>query len=36
MLGTTNLEVFDFFLDWASKNIDNPMLKPGCGTSHHR
>jgi hypothetical protein len=36
MLGTTNLEVFDFFLEWAHKNVDNPMLKPGWGTSHNR
>jgi len=30
MLGSTALAEFDFFLDWASKNIDNPTLKSGC------
>jgi hypothetical protein len=28
MLGTTNLKLFDFFLEWAGDNIENPML-PG-------
>lgn len=27
MLGTTNLALFDFFLEWAGKWIDNPMVK---------
>jgi len=26
MLGTTNLLFFDFILDWASKNIKNPIV----------
>jgi hypothetical protein len=30
MLGSTALAEFDFFLDWAGKNIDNPLLKRGC------
>jgi len=30
MLGTTNLALFDFFLDWASKNIENPFVPDGC------
>ena len=30
MLGSTALVEFDFFLDWAGKNIDNPLLKSGC------
>jgi hypothetical protein len=32
MLGTTNLAVFDFFLDWAEENIDNPYVRGrSCG-----
>jgi hypothetical protein len=32
MLGTNNIEVFDFFLEWASANIDNPYLRGrSCG-----
>jgi hypothetical protein len=32
MLGTNNLEVFDFFLEWAGDNIDNPMVEgSACG-----
>jgi len=33
MLGTTNLKLFDFFLEWARKNIDNPLLPASaeCG-----
>ena len=32
MLGSTALAEFDFFLDWAGKNIDNPLLAEGmCG-----
>lgn len=30
MLGTTNLALFDFFLEWASENIDNPFVPGGC------
>jgi hypothetical protein len=30
MLGSTALAEFDFFLDWAGKNIDNPLLQRGC------
>ena len=30
MLGATALAEFDFFLDWAGKNIDNPLLQRGC------
>ena len=26
MLGTTNLALFDFFLEWAKENIPNPMV----------
>ena len=28
MLGTTNLALFDFFLEWAKENIPNPMVAP--------
>ena len=33
MLGGTNLALFDFFLEWAGENIDNPMVRGGgrCG-----
>ena len=31
MLGTTNLAQFDFFLEWAADNIDNPMIEGLCG-----
>jgi hypothetical protein len=31
MLGSTNLVEFDFFLDWAAENIDNPMVVDACG-----
>jgi hypothetical protein len=33
MLGTTNLALFDFFLEWAGENIDNPLVRGGgrCG-----
>ena len=30
MLGATNLVEFDFFLDWAEENIDNPMVEGLC------
>ena len=30
MLGTSNLDLFDYFLAWADKNIDNPKHKGGC------
>ena len=30
MLGTTNLALFDFFLEWAGENIDNPLVR-GAG-----
>lgn len=30
MLGSTALAEFDFFLDWAGKNIKNPMVKQSC------
>ena len=28
MVGTTNLKVFDFFLEWAKDNIRNPFVEP--------
>jgi len=28
MLGFTNIALFDFFLNWASQNINNPMVQP--------
>ena len=31
MLGTTNIAVFDFLLEWASTNIPNPFVPDGCG-----
>lgn len=30
MLGSTNRVEFDFFLDWAAENIDNPMVEGLC------
>ena len=30
MLGSTSLVEFDFFLDWAAENIDNPMVEGLC------
>lgn len=31
MLGTNNLKIFDFFLEWAGDNIENPMVEgSGC------
>jgi hypothetical protein len=29
-MGTNNIEVLDFLLDWAEKNIDNPIYKTSC------
>jgi len=36
MLGATALAEFDFFLDWAGKNIDNPLLKSGCAVGANK
>jgi hypothetical protein len=30
MLGPTALAQFDVFLDWAEKNIPNPIVKTSC------
>jgi hypothetical protein len=30
MLGSTSLVEFDFFLEWAAENIDNPMVEGLC------
>ena len=30
MLGSTALAEFDFFLDWAGENIDNPLISRKC------
>ena len=30
MLGLTAEAQFDFFLDWADKNIKNPVVKTSC------
>jgi hypothetical protein len=30
MLGSTALAQFDVFLDWAEKNIPNPIVKTSC------
>jgi hypothetical protein len=30
MLGSTALPQFDVFLDWAEKNISNPIVKTSC------
>ena len=30
MLGTTNIALFDLFLDWADKNIPNPIVATSC------
>ena len=35
MLGRTALKEFDFFLEWADKNISNPMEKSSCSGNHH-
>jgi hypothetical protein len=29
-MGTNNIEVLDFLLDWAEGNIDNPIYKTSC------
>lgn len=34
MLGSTALREFDFFLEWADKNIPNPTLKKSCQVKH--
>ena len=31
MIGTTNLIMFDLIMDWASKNIKNPIVDGECG-----
>jgi hypothetical protein len=31
MIGTTNLIMFDLLMNWASKNIKNPIVESGCG-----
>jgi hypothetical protein len=36
MLGTTNLALFDFFLDWASRNIENPFVRDKCAEKERR
>jgi hypothetical protein len=36
MLGATALAEFDFFLEWAGKNIDNPLLKSGCAAAANK
>lgn len=36
MLGSTALAEFDFFLEWAGKNIDNPIVKSGCPVKNHK
>ena len=30
MLGTTHLTEFDFFLEWASENTQNPIVTTSC------
>jgi hypothetical protein len=36
MLGSTALAQFDYFLDWAEKNISNPIVKTSCQKSGGR
>lgn len=36
MLGATALREFDFFLEWASENIRNPMLNDACLATQQR
>ncbi len=31
MIGLTNLKMFDLIMDWADKNIKNPMARGDCG-----
>jgi hypothetical protein len=31
MIGTTNLIMFDLIMDWAGKNIKNPIERDSCG-----
>ena len=33
MLGSTALAEFDLFLDWATEQIDNPMLEDSCAAT---
>ena len=33
MIGTTNLIMFDLLMDWASKNIKNPIVSDECGAN---
>jgi hypothetical protein len=33
MIGTTNLIMFDLLMNWASKNIKNPIVPGQCGES---
>ena len=35
-LGSTALAEFDSFLEWAAKNIDNPLLQSGCAVSANK
>ena len=30
MMSTNNLDAFDFMLDWAENNIDNPIVQESC------
>ena len=30
MLGATHLTEFDFFLEWASENTQNPIVTTSC------
>jgi hypothetical protein len=30
MLGFTSIDLFDFFLAWADKNIPNPIVATSC------
>ena len=32
MLGATQRAAFDYFLEWAGKNIPNPMIRSNCST----
>jgi hypothetical protein len=35
MLGSTRVAEFDFFLEWANKNIPNPMVRSSCSNKGH-